>query len=392
MIYGGGLGVAAAVLPGILHAQNSGPIKIGVLIPLTGSTSQYGSTLGQAATLAAQEINAAGGVNGRKVEILIEDDQSNPEAGVRAARKLIDVDKVVAICGTYASSVTAAVAPLCWEAKVPLFTSSGADSITKLPHHGFIFRTSPTVTIQGQRLAQFSMDVGGKKVYFMGPQTPFAQTYIDSMTAVMTKAGGTCGGLVYEDKKTTYRTEVDQVLKNKPDIIVLGGYVPDTAVVIKDLYRAGFAGKKIGLAFGVNQKLVEGVQKEAVEGTYSLTPSAAVNSPAYKNLVAKLKMESLDVYSCQIYDHINLVALAIAHSKTATGNAVKENVRIISQQAKAQVAENFPDAIKILAAKGSVNYDGASGSCEFAENGDVQRAVFRYDQIQAGKIVTVKVA
>jgi branched-chain amino acid transport system substrate-binding protein len=90
-----------------------------------------------------EEANAAGGIRGRQIRVVAEDDQTNPDAGVRGARKLIDVDRVSAIMGTWASAVTTAVAPLCWENRLPLFTVSGADSITLLPHQGYIFRTQP---------------------------------------------------------------------------------------------------------------------------------------------------------------------------------------------------------------------------------------------------------
>jgi len=242
---GAGAALGLSTLPGASWAQGSGPIRIGVLIPLTGATSQFGATMSQAAQIAAADINAAGGVRGRKIEVVIEDDQSNPEAAVRAARKLIDVDKVVAIGGSYASAVTSAIAPLCWESKTTLFTASGADSITKLPHQGYIFRTSPTVTLQGTRLGKFGVEMGGKRMFFLGPQTPFAQTYIDIISDIFTKAGGSGSGLIYEDKKASYRSEVDQAMRAKPDVIVLGGYVPDTAVVLKDLYRAGYTGKRV---------------------------------------------------------------------------------------------------------------------------------------------------
>ncbi|MFX7792784.1 ABC transporter substrate-binding protein, partial [Acinetobacter baumannii] len=89
-------------------------------------------------------------------------DQSNPEAAVRAVRKLIDVDKVVSIGGSYASAVTSAIAPMCYDNKVALFTSSGADSITKTPHNGYIFRTSPTVTLQGTRVGQYALELGAR--------------------------------------------------------------------------------------------------------------------------------------------------------------------------------------------------------------------------------------
>ena len=391
---GAGAAIGISALPGWALAQGEGPIRIGIIIPLTGATSQFGATMSQAAQLAAAEINAAGGVRGRKVEVVIEDDQSNPDAAVRAARKLIDVDKVVAIGGSYASAVTSAIAPLCWESKTVLCTASGADSITKLPHQGFIFRTSPTVTLQGTRVGEFGIELGGKGMFFLGPQTPFAQSYIDIISGIFTRAGGKGAGLIYEDKKASYRSEVDQALRAKPDVIVLGGYVPDTAVVLKDLYRAGFSGKRIGFSFGVNQKTLEAVPAEVSEGTYSLVPSASVSAQAYKRLIAKMKVEALDTYSCQVYDHINLVAMALANAPKAAvnGTTVKDQIRAVSQDARGKHVDSAEDGLKLLADGSQINYDGASGSLEFADNGDVKGVFFRYEQIQKAKLAVVKVA
>ncbi len=88
------------------------------------------------------------GSAGRQIALTIADTQTNPDATVAGGHKLIDVDRVAAVVGTWASADTTAVAPLCWEAKVMLFTVSGADSITKLPHHGYIIRTQPNTVLQ----------------------------------------------------------------------------------------------------------------------------------------------------------------------------------------------------------------------------------------------------
>jgi len=106
------------------------PIKLGTLTPLTGAGGSYGPSMRKSMAWVIEQVNGAGGVLGRRVELVSEDDQTNPDAGVRAARKLIDVDKVAAVMGTWASSVTTAVAPLCWESKTFLTTVSGSDSIT----------------------------------------------------------------------------------------------------------------------------------------------------------------------------------------------------------------------------------------------------------------------
>src|SRR5262245_23279994 len=126
----GVLAGAAALLaaPAIVRAQ-AAAIRIGSLTPLTGGGGSYGPPMRDAIVGVVNEVNQAGGVlGGRQIQVVSEDDQTNPEAAVRAARKLIDVDRVVAITGTWASAVTTAVAPLCWENKVVLCTVSGADS------------------------------------------------------------------------------------------------------------------------------------------------------------------------------------------------------------------------------------------------------------------------
>jgi len=391
-----GLGAGGLMLSSNLSsswAQQNDPIRIGLIIPLTGATSQFGATMGQAAKIAETEINSAGGVRGRPIQIVIEDDQSNPEAAVRAAHKLVDVDKVVAIGGSYASAVTSAIAPLCWEGRTVLFTSSGADSITKLPHQGYIFRTSPTVTLQGTRVGDFAVELGARKMFFLGPQTPFAQSYIDIISSIFKAAGGSGSGLIYEDKKASYRSEVDQALKESPDVIVLGGYVPDTSVVLKDLYRAGFSGKKVGFSFGINDALTKAVPAEASNGAYSLVPSASENSDAYKHLVEKIKLTHLDSYSCQVYDHVVLASLALAHAPSGKvdGTAVRDNVRAISQDSEGKRTDDAIEALKLVTSGARVNYDGASGALEFADNGDVKGVFFRYEQVEEGKLVVRKV-
>ena len=391
-----GLGAGTLMVSSSLSnswALQGDPIKIGLIIPLTGATSQFGATMGLAAKIAEAEINSVGGVRGRQIQIVIEDDQSNPEAAVRAAHKLIDVDKVVAIGGSYASAVTSAIAPLCWEGRTVLLTSSGADSITKLPHLGYIFRTSPTVTLQGTRVGNFAIELGAKKMFFLGPQTPFAQSYIEIISGIFKAAGGIGSGLVYEDKKSSYRSEVDQALKEAPDVIVLGGYVPDTSVVLKDLYRAGFTGKKVGFSFGINDALTKAVPAEVSEGAYSLVPSAAENSNAYKRLIAKMNRPSLDSYSCQVYDHVVLASLALARASSGQtdGTAVRDNLRAISADGEGKRTDDALEALKLVAGGGRVNYDGPSGTLEFADNGDVKGVFFRYEQVEGGKLVVRKI-
>lgn len=384
-------GAAALASPAILRAQ-SDPIKIATLTPLTGAGGPYGPVMAKVAASVVEEVNTAGGLLGRKVQLVSEDDQTNPDAGVRAARKLIDVDKVAAIVGTWASSVTTAVAPLCWESKTFLCTVSGADSITQLPHQGYLVRTQPNSTLQVARSGEFMLSLGPKKLYTMMPQTPFTQTTFELLGKLATKGGATHQGLIYDDKKTTYRTEVDQVLRTGPDMIFAAGYTPDTIVLLKDLYRAGFKGKIIGFGYAINQKLVDQIgQPEVVEGVYAYSPSPAEGSTAYERVKKAVGSATPDPYTCQVYDHVNLVLMAMAEAKAATGTAIKDNIRKVAQGGGTAV-DNAIDGLKAIAAGQKVDYSGASGPCDFDDKGDIIDCKFRYEQIKGGKFTLVKIA
>jgi branched-chain amino acid transport system substrate-binding protein len=383
-------GVAAVAAPSVLRAQGE-PIKIATLTPLTGAGGPYGPAMAKVAGAVVEEVNAASGVLGRKIQLVSEDDQTNPDAGVRAARKLIDVDKVSAIMGTWASAVTTAVAPLCWESKTFLCTVSGADSITQLPHQGYLVRTQPNTVLQVSRCGEFLVSLGAKKTYTLVPQTPFAQRSIEVLAETMKKAGGTHGGQIYDDKKTTYRTEIDQAMRFAPDAIFCAGYTPDTIVLLKDLYRAGYKGKIIGQAYSVNQKLIDQIgQNEVVEGVYTYAPSVAEGSNALERVKKMSGLANPDPYTSQVYDHVNMVLMAMAVAKATSGTAIKDNIRKITQGG-GKAVDNAVDGLKAIAAGEKVDYAGASGPCDFDEKGDILDCKFRYEQIKAGKAVLVKV-
>ena len=384
--------LALGTLPSVARAQG-GAIRLGTLTPLTGAGGNYGPSMLKAMQWVAGEINAAGGVLGKKVELVSEDDQTNPEAAVRAARKLIDVDKAVAVMGTWASAVTTAVAPLCWESRTFLTTVSGSDTITHLPHQGYLVRTQPNTQLQGKKFAEFMVSVGSKRVAILAVQAPFALPTQKVVGEELKKRGAELvAAVVYDKDKTTFRSEIDQALRAKPDMIYLNGYTPDVTVVLKDLFKAGYTGAKIAQAYAVNAKLLGSLPPEVTDGTYTIAPSPSVESSAYKRLAKALGNDDLDPYSCQTHDHISLVCLAIAHAKgEATGTAVKDHVRRISQGAGTRV-ESAVDGLALLAQGKHVNFDGASGPCDFNEIGDILDTKFRYEQADKGKFKLLKIA
>jgi len=380
---------AAAAAPARAQAP---PIKLGTLTPLTGAGGSYGPSMRKSMSWVVEQVNAAGGVLGRRVELMSEDDQTNPDAGVRAARKLIDVDKVAAVMGTWASSVTTAVAPLCWESKTFLTTVSGSDTITQLPHQGYLVRTQPNTHLQVAKLSAFLLQIGVKRVFILSAQTPFAEPTHKLLAEALPKGGAQVAGqVIYDKDKTTFRSEIDQALRANPDMIYLNGYTPDLTVLMKDLFKAGYSGQRIAQGYAANPKLLASLPAEVTDGIYVISPSPSIDSPAYKRLAKALGVEEVDPYSAQCHDHASLVCLAIAKAREATGTAIRDSIRKISQGPGAKV-DNAVDGLKLLAQGKEINYEGASGPCDFTETGDIIDTKFRYEQAEKGKLKLLRIA
>jgi branched-chain amino acid transport system substrate-binding protein len=391
VLAGAGAFAAAAALPRAAQAQAQ-KLHFGVLTPLTGAGGFDGPRMLKAMQAVVDEVNQASGLLGRQIELVVEDDQTNPEAAVRAARKLIDVTKVPVIMGTWASAVTSAVAPLCWESKTFLTTVSGADSITLLPHQGYLIRTQPNSHMQGGKHAEFIAALGMKRVFVVSIQAPFSISTQKRLEEVLKQNNSELvGGLIYDKDKTTYRSEVDQALRTNPDLIYLNGYAPDVTILLRDLYRAGYTGRRFTQSYALTSKVLESLPPEVTEGVITVQPSSDVTSPALALAAKRIGVAEPDSYEAQATDWISLVVLATGKAKEATGTGMRDNVRKISQGSGKKVYSAI-EGLKELAAGGEINYEGASGPCDFTDIGDILDCKFRYMTIEKGKPSFLKVA
>lgn len=389
LIKAGIASLSVAMLPRMAFAQSEGPIKIGSLTPMTGAGANYGGRMRDSIAAVIDAVNAAGGIKGRQLQLVSEDDQTNPEAAVRAARKLIDVDGVSAILGTWASSVTTAVAPLCWESKTMLMCTSGADTITQLPHEGYVLRTEPGTELVQTKNAQFMVDEGGQKIAYLGVQTPFAQDLANVMKGVADAAGVGFAQMIYEADKTSYRTEVDQLLAENPDFIFLGGYTPDTIVVLRDLFRAGYTGRALSPSYTIDETVLAALPADVLEGVFTYSAMTPESAPGLIEAKKLLGTDYIDPYTAQTYDHATLTVLALAAAANQDGEGIRDNVRVVSQGDGEPVASAV-EGIKLLSEGKSINYDGASGELIFNELGDITTLDVRFDIIKNGAFEVYK--
>jgi branched-chain amino acid transport system substrate-binding protein len=388
-------GAGAVAAPFVITAPGfgqTGPIKLGGLVSLTGSGSPFGPNNRMTHQAVVDQVNAAGGLLGRKLEYVGEDDQTNAEAGQRAARKMIDVDKVQAIMSVWASAVGTAVLPLCWENKVMMLAISAADSLAELPHQGYFVRTQPHTALQGAEFGRVALAMGAKNFYLIMPQTPFTESTFKGIRDTVEPKGVKVTSAVIDNKKTSFRSEIDEMMRANPDLFMMGGYLAENIVMAKDLFRAGFKGKVVGFAYGMTPAFIEGAGKEAAEGMYACAePVPAGGSSAYAKLKELVKKDALDTYICQAYDHANLAILAMAKGRDPTGTGIKENIRKIANNDSAMKVDNALDGLKALAEGKEIKYSGASGPCKFADNGNIVQVSFRTTQVKDGKLVEVKV-
>ena len=162
-------------------------------------------------------------------------------------------------------------------------------SITHLPHQGYLIRTQPNNQLQATKHAEFIIRHGSKRVFILAIQAPFAEPTRKYLTDTLTPKGVTVvGSLIYDKDKTSYRSEVDQALRAKPDLLYLNGYAPDVAVVLRDLYRAGYDGDRFCQSYALTAKSLEELPKEVTQGVYTVQPSADVDLPAYAAAAKRL--------------------------------------------------------------------------------------------------------
>ncbi len=186
-------------------------LKIGALMSLTGDLKDFGQPIADAIQMAADEINAAGGVNGQPVTVKVADDGTNPQTGQAAAKQLVDVDKVSAIIGALSSGVTLPVAESVTSPAsiLQISPASTSPALTKANDKDFLFRTTISDAAQGVVLAGLAKDLGFKVVCSMYVNTPYGQGLSEKLADAFKKLAGTVSQQVpIEQQATSYVSEL----------------------------------------------------------------------------------------------------------------------------------------------------------------------------------------
>ncbi|WP_020203065.1 MULTISPECIES: ABC transporter substrate-binding protein [Cupriavidus] len=372
-----GASLAALAAPQLALAQGGGPIRIGVLVPLSGGGGAYGQGMANAARKAADYINAeAGGVlGGRKLEILVEDSESNPTAGVAAARKLLDVGKVSAIVGLWSSAVAMAIKPLTIEKGIPLLVSGSGDEVTQGDNKGLVWRFQARGSDWGAVFARAALKDGARKASLLVLQTPFTLSMVEPFAAEFRKGGGQVLDTVfYNPNQPSYRAEVEKVFGKKPDAVFLPSYLPDLSAIAREVYRSGFSDTRIyanSSSADAEGAFIKNVGKAVAEGIHHIQSIPPADSTAYKTFarVAGIPAGTLAIFPSNVWDEISVLALAIERAGSADPQVFARSILPVVN-GPGKTVENPVDGLKALRARQAIAYSGAGSHFQFTPTGD----------------------
>jgi len=307
----------------------TGDIVVGMYGSLTGDGASFGQSSREGTELAVDEINSAGGLlGGRKIKLLVEDDQSKPEEASNAVTKLVTQDKVVAVLGEVASRRSLAAAPVCQKYMVPMISpSSTNERVTQVGD--YIFRVCFIDPFQGEVLAKFAYnDLKARKVAILKDiQQDYSVGLTDSIMKHYTALGGqVLDPVSYSTGDSDFKAVLTQVRSQKPDAVFVTGYYPEAAIIARQARELGMKMPLLGGDGWVGDALKNG--REALNNSFISNHYSGDNpDPVVQNFVkayrAKFGREP-DAIAALAYDAVKVLADAITRSNSTDGPKLRD--------------------------------------------------------------------
>lgn len=305
-------------------------IEIGYFGDLTGPTFNFGQSAINGVLMAASEVNQSGGINGRKIDIVIEDDKGSPEEAARLTAKLIDQDKVVAIIAGGTSGNSRAAAPKAQASHIPLISPSSTDpAVTQTGN--YIFRACFVDTFQGEVMASFAVNtLKAKKAAIL---TDFNSTYSKGLTDYFKLSFGRLGGTIVSEQTYTqgdadFKGQLSTIRSAEPDVIYIPGYYGEVGLIVKQARMIGLTQPLLG-GDGWDAPELWQLGGDALNGSYISTHYSADNPSSeiqqfvdlYKQRYGNLLP---DAHAALAYDAARLLFAAIARTGSTEGDKLRD--------------------------------------------------------------------
>ncbi len=287
--------------------------KIGVLLPLTGDAAAYGEIMRNAEQIAFDEINNAGGINGKKLEPIFEDGRCNGQDATNAMQKLVNVDHVQVVAGGFCSSESIAAAAIANTSKVLLLSGgSSSPKLTGISH--FFFRNYPSDATQGQVLADISYNKEGfKKVAFIQEQQDYALGIYQAFSDEFQKLGGKVVKEEYPKEAADFRSQLVKLKSENPDALFLDTQTPAAAQrIVKQLQDLNWKPRLLMSDQNAGDSELLSGNKAFLEGALVAEFGVDENNPKFKQLNESYKQKygkemDFKSYTQTVYDSIYII-------------------------------------------------------------------------------------
>ncbi|MEI8215513.1 MAG: ABC transporter substrate-binding protein [Eubacteriales bacterium] len=315
--------------------SDTSPIQIGSIMPISGPVSAYGTQSRDAIVMAIDEINAAGGVLGRQLQVTVEDDQANPETTKNAFTKLVTKDGVIAIIGALTSKCSLAITSDAQARKIIMISpSSTNDTVTDAGD--YIFRACYNDSFQGQVVAQFAYEnlKATKAAILFDNTNDYSKGLSETFKAKFIASGGT---IVAEESYATgdkdFNAQITNVKSKNPEIIFIPDYYNTVSLIAKQVRAQGITVPMLG-ADGWDE-IVNNAGDEVVGCYYSNHYSPDANDPEVKAFVekyTKLYNVQPNALAALAYDATYIVADAITKAGSVDPEAIKEAMMLTDKK------------------------------------------------------------
>ncbi len=339
------------------RTQEQDSIKIGCVLSLSGLLGPKGHDRLDAAILAVEEVNQAGGVLGKPVELLIRDDETNPQESRKVLQKLIKSDHIQVVLGGMSSDAVMESGPLLAEKTVVMVSSSAtAPELTEQPWSDWFFRTTPNDAFQGRILAKVVMEQGFTRLATIVQANAYGSGLEQALMDELRKTGWEGKQVVavyFNPAEKNFRSSLINIEDSAPDVVLAVSYVEDGIILFKQAFRLGMdniawltCDGNYSESMLQDPDSAEFMAKAVIAGTRSASswgPAFERFSESYISFTGK----EPGVYSDTSYDAIHLIAQAIEKAGTYDGKSIKTALLEVGQK-----------------------YEGASGIITFSSKGD----------------------
>ena len=393
---GGETGGGGARSSGTPKLIGDGTLKVGYVLPETGQLAFLGPPQIQAVKLAVKQINAGGGVLGKRIPDPVAADEAGDQAVAQQSADRVLASDVQAVIGAAASGMTLAIIDKITGAKVVECSASNtAPTFTNYQDGGYYFRTAPSDALQGPVLADTVVSDGHANIAIVARADDYGKGLANATARSLRQAGATVAlNDTYDPNATNFNATVQKVVNVKPDAVVVIAF-EEGKQILKGLIEAGYGPGKVGVygADGLRSeelpKLVDPKNPSVLAGMKGTAPASAEN----ERFVSSLKQFAPSLkelqFAPQAYDCMTMIALAAEQAKT-NDPAVFKNA-MVGVTKDGTKCSTFAACKRLVRAGTNIDYQGVSGPLDFIAVGEPGAAtieVYSYDK--SGKLQSVK--